>query len=74
MRHSHISRTGCEPFRVAWLASDTSLSFNALASGAADLSITYHAYAEKIAIEQGVAERVIYVWRDNFMLVGMSTK
>lgn len=58
------------PFRIAWIATDTSLSFNALASGAADLSITYHAYAEEIALRQGIADRCVYAWRDHFMLVG----
>lgn len=61
---------GNAPFRVAWIATDTSLSFNALATGAADLSITYHAYAEKIALRQGIADRCVYAWRDHFMLVG----
>lgn len=58
------------PFRIAWIATDTSLSFNALASGAADMSITYHAYAEKLALRQGIADRCVYAWRDHFMLVG----
>jgi len=62
--------TGCAPFTVAWLKSDTAGSFNYLAQGSADLSITYHPAAEAIAIEQGVAERSVYAWRDHFMLVG----
>ncbi|KAK5054449.1 hypothetical protein LTR84_001339 [Exophiala bonariae] len=62
--------TASSPFRIAWIATDTSLSFNALATGAADLSITYHAYAEKIALRQGIADRCVYAWRDHFMLVG----
>ena len=66
----HIERTGCEPFAVSWLKSDTSASFNYLAQGSADLSITYHHAAEQIARQQGVAERYEYAWRDHFMLVG----
>lgn len=66
----HTRSKGNAPFRIAWIATDTSLSFNALATGAADLSITYHAYAEKIALRQGIADRCVYAWRDHFMLVG----
>ena len=65
-----VQRTGCKPFAVAWLKSDTSASFNYLAQACADLSITYHAAAEDIAVEQGVADRRVYAWRDHFMLVG----
>ena len=67
-----VKKTGSEPFAIAWLKSDTSASFNYLAQGAADLSITYHGAAEKIAIEQGIAHRRVYAWRDHFMLVGKS--
>lgn len=58
------------PFRIAWLATDTSQSFNALASRAADIAITYHPYAEHIAQSQGITSRVEYLWRDAFNLVG----
>ena len=64
-------KTGSPPFRIAWIATDTSLSFNALASGAADVSIVYHPYAVQLALKQGVATRTEYAWRDHFMLVGM---
>lgn len=71
---SRYTRNNADPpFRIAWIATDTSLSFNALASGAADLSITYHAYAEKVALRQGIADRCAYAWRDHFMLVGMAS-
>lgn len=63
--------SGEEPFAVVWSASDTSLSFNALALRGADLSITYHPVAEEIALEQGIADRREYAWRDHWMLVGM---
>lgn len=66
----HIS-SGKGPFAIVWSASDTSLSFNALALRGADLSITYHPVAEEIALEQGIADRREYAWRDHWMLVGM---
>ena len=66
----HVRRTSCAPFAVSWLKSDTSASFNYLAQGSADLSITYHHAAEQIARKQGVADRYEYAWRDHFMLVG----
>ena len=66
-----VSRTKCAPFAVAWIKSDTTSSFNYLADGSADLSITYNAAAEQIAITQGVADKQVYAWRDHFLLVGM---
>jgi hypothetical protein len=63
-------RGGHEPFSVAWLASDTSASFNYLASRSADVSITYHPAAEKITIRQGIASKSVYAWRDHWLLVG----
>ena len=68
----YIKRTNGSPFSVAWLKSDTSASFNYLAQNAADLSITYHPSAESIAVQQGIANRSEYAWRDCFMLVGVS--
>jgi len=68
--NDQIEKTGCEPFAVSWLKSDTSASFNYLADGSADLSITYHAAAEETAVQQGIADRRVYAWRDHFMLVG----
>lgn len=66
-----VERTEYAPFAVAWIKSDTTASFNHLADGSADLSITYNAAAEQIAIAQGVANKHIYAWRDHFLLVGM---
>ncbi|KAL8681653.1 MAG: hypothetical protein Q9224_005492 [Gallowayella concinna] len=66
----HVKATGREPFAVAWIKSDTAGSFNNLASGAADLSITYHPAAEDIAKQQGFTDRSEYAWRDHFMIVG----
>ncbi|KAK5074264.1 hypothetical protein LTR64_006592 [Lithohypha guttulata] len=59
------------PFRVAWLATDTSLSFNALASRLADIAIVYHPYAAQIAISQKVAcSPAVRLWKDAFNLIG----
>ncbi|KAL8891014.1 MAG: hypothetical protein Q9215_001936 [Flavoplaca cf. flavocitrina] len=65
-----VIETGCKPFAVSWIKSDTAGSFNNLASGAADLSITYHPAAEAIAAQQGFTDRSVYAWRDHFMLIG----
>lgn len=65
-----VKETGCKPFAVAWLKSDTAGSFDKLAQASADLSITYHPAAEDISMEQGFAERSVYAWRDHFMLFG----
>ncbi|KAL8846327.1 MAG: hypothetical protein Q9221_008567 [Calogaya cf. arnoldii] len=65
-----VQETGCKPFAVSWIKSDTAGSFNNLASGAADLSITYHPAAVAIAAQQGFTDRSVYAWRDHFMLVG----
>ncbi|PQE12669.1 extracellular tungstate binding protein [Rutstroemia sp. NJR-2017a BBW] len=66
----NVKESDCEHFSVSWLLSDTSESFNFLASRAADLSITYHKAAEEIAIAQGIADRREYAWRDHWLFVG----
>jgi hypothetical protein len=63
-------KNGHEPFCIAWLASDTSASFNYLPSRSADMSITYHPVAETIAIRQGIASKKVYAWKDHWLLVG----
>ena len=68
--NSHCKTTSFPPFRITWQATDTSLSFNALATGSADIAITYLPYAEHVAVRQGVAESVTYAWRDHWALVG----
>lgn len=60
-----------QPFAVSWIKSDTAASFTHLADNSADLSITYHAVAEQIAITKGIADKHVYAWRDHFVLVGM---
>ena len=68
---NHLSKTEqCQPFGISWLKSDTTASFNYLGENAADVSITYHAAAEEIAIKQGIADRREYAWRDHWLLVG----
>jgi hypothetical protein len=66
----HMKTTVAPHFAVAWMASDTTMSFNSLALRAVDMSITYHPVAEKTAIQQGLADRREYIWRDHWMLVG----
>lgn len=62
---------GSEPFRVAWIRSDTTYSINYLKDGAIDVAITYSPAAERIAIEQGIAlSPSYYAWRDHFLIVG----
>jgi ABC-type tungstate transport system permease subunit len=65
-------RNDAEPFSIAWISSNTTASFNHLASRSADLIITHHVVAENIAIKQGVADRSVYAWRDHWLLVGMN--
>lgn len=67
----HVSKTKCPPFAISWIKSDTTASFNHLADNTADLSITYNAAAEKIAMAQGIADKHVYAWRDHFLFVGM---
>ena len=67
-----VGNTECAPFAIAWIKSDTTASFNHLADNSADLSITYNAAAEQVAIAQGIADKHVYAWRDHFMFVGMS--
>jgi hypothetical protein len=65
-----MKKTAAASFAVAWMASDTTMSFNSLALKGVDMSITYHPIAEKTAIQQGIADRREYIWRDHWMLVG----
>lgn len=65
-----VSETKCPPFAVSWIKSDTTASFNHLADDSVDLSITYNAAAEQIAMAQGIADKHVYAWRDHFLLIG----
>lgn len=60
-----------EPFSVAWISSNSAASFDNLASRSADVAITHHVAAEDIAIKQGVADKSVSAWRDQWLLVGM---
>ena len=67
----HVNKTKCPHFAISWIKSDTTASFNHLADNSADISITYNAAAEEIAIAQGIADKHVYAWRDHFLFVGM---
>lgn len=49
------------------------MSIGYLQKGVVHVGITYHAAAEHTAVTSKVADRVEYVWRDHWMLVGMMT-
>jgi hypothetical protein len=66
-----VKNRGDESFAIAWMASDTTMSFNSLALRAVDMSITYHPIAEQTAMDQGIADRREYIWKDHWMLVGL---
>ena len=61
-----------DPFAIEWYTSDTSGSIDYLHKKVVDVGITYHAIAEYTALDDKVVDRVEYVWRDHWMLVGMS--
>lgn len=56
--------------QIDWVKGDTTESIKYLASGDADLAITYNEAAEDRAISLKVATRKAYVFRDHFYLVG----
>ncbi|KAM0802258.1 putative extracellular tungstate binding protein [Usnea florida] len=59
-----------DPFAIEWYTSDTSGSIDYLHRKVVDVGITYHAIAEYTALQDGIIDRVEYVWRDHWMLVG----
>ncbi|KAI5791986.1 extracellular solute-binding protein family 1 [Geopyxis carbonaria] len=62
---------GSKPFRVAWIKSDTTYSIKYLATGDADVGITYSPAAEDIAIASNIASSPsYYAFRDHFLIVG----
>ncbi|KAL2038000.1 hypothetical protein N7G274_009220 [Stereocaulon virgatum] len=61
---------GSSAFSIEWYTSDTSGSIDYLHQNVVDVGITYHAVAEYTAKTAGVIDRVEYVWRDHWMLVG----
>lgn len=68
---SCIDTKGAQPFLVEWYKSDTTFSIENLRNKVADVGITYHAVAEKTALDDGIIDKVVYAWRDHWMLVGM---
>ena len=46
------------------------MSIDYLRKNVVDVGITYHAVAEHTALEEKIVDRVEYVWRDHWMLVG----
>ena len=58
-------------FAIEWYTSDTSVSVDYLHKNVVDVGITYHAVAEHTALDEHVIDRVEYVWRDHWMLVGI---
>ena len=60
-----------DPFAIEWYTSDTSGSIDFLHKKVVDVGITYHAIAEYTALNDCIIDRVEYVWRDHWMLVGI---
>ncbi|GAA5913152.1 hypothetical protein JCM6882_005802 [Rhodosporidiobolus microsporus] len=58
------------PFSVDWVTGDTTDSIRYLESGDADVAITYNAQAEYRALNQSIASRRVYGFRDHFYLLG----
>lgn len=56
--------------QIDWVKGDTTESIKFLATGDADLAITYNPAAESRAIDLKIATRSEYVFRDHFYLVG----
>ena len=54
-----------EPFLIEWYKSDTTSSIENLLKETADIAITSN------ALDDNVIDRVVYAWRDHWMLVGM---
>ena len=64
------TENGEKQFSIEWYTSDTTVSIDYLRKGVVDVGITYHAVAEHTALEEKIVDRVEYVWRDHWMLVG----
>ena len=67
---SSTQRDGIPQFSIEWYTSDTTVSIDYLRKNVVDVGITYHAVAEHTALEEHIVDRVEYVWRDHWMLVG----
>jgi len=59
------------PFKVGWYLGDTTESLAFLAAGSVDVAVTYNHAAELQSVRSGAAnEKVVYGFRDHFLLVG----
>ena len=67
---SSTQKDGTPQFSIEWYTSDTTVSIDYLRKNVVDVGITYHAVAEHTALEEHIVDRVEYVWRDHWMLVG----
>ena len=56
--------------KIDWVTGDTTESVNYLASGDADIAITYNAAAENRSLKLSIATQRVYGFRDHFYLVG----
>jgi hypothetical protein len=56
--------------KIDWVMGDTTQSINYLASGDADIAITYNTAAENCSLELSIATKHVYGFRDHFYLVG----
>jgi ABC-type tungstate transport system permease subunit len=66
-----LDRTGLTlSLEIDWVTGDTTESINYLATGDADIAITYNAAAENRAMKLSVATKRVYGFRDHFYLVG----
>ncbi|KAL2816202.1 hypothetical protein BDW59DRAFT_175892 [Aspergillus cavernicola] len=61
---------GSPPFKIAWYKSDTTESIKYLKDSTVDLAITYTAAAEAIALKQGTAQSIHYLFREHLLIVG----
>lgn len=56
--------------KIDWVTGDTTQSINYLASGDADIAITYNAAAENRSLKLSIATKRVYGFRDHFYLMG----
>jgi ABC-type tungstate transport system permease subunit len=64
---------GSQPFSIGWILSDTTFTIKNLATGEADLGISYLPDAEKLAGDQGIINYDTgryYLFRDHFIIAG----
>jgi len=59
-----------QDYLIDWVTGDTTESIDYLATGDADIAITYNAAAENRAMKLSIATKRVYGFRDHFYLVG----